>query len=814
MPAHPAMQLYRPANGHQDQPASDVLMRIKRPTTTRCPAPPENIATWLVPGWDDPTKKAAHAQSRNQISAEGATVTVRFDDDEARLTNFSTWCKTRDQWTQPEIAARTALRYFELFYEVYSAIEKDEERLELVVGDGHLTWRTESNNAGSVLINHPLLLKRVELRFDPKIPEFTVHDTERDPELYSALLIDLKAIDQIAIKNRKRELEQARYHPLGWDDTAAFLKALAQSISPLDGQYSESPPDTQSPSSPIIWRDAVVFVRERVAGIANAVDAILEDIAVREIFPSALAQITGTTEPAQIVNGGPTETPAAAFTPLSDDDILLAKQSNAEQVQIIRRLHASGSVIVQGPPGTGKTHTIGNIIGHLLAQGKSILVTAHTAKALRVVREQVPTILQPLCVAVLGGDQNTRRQMESSIGTITERLTGDSAESLLNAAERLEAQRRDLLTDCRTLKHKLRAALENEYRDIVLEDRRFTPSQAAKYVAQYRDEHGWIPGEVKPGVGIGLTSAEINRLYALSSEFSAAEDKDSRLPIPDLTKLRSEADFTAMVLEHRDLTTRDLSTGADRWRSPGEGPSIAIAKISQTLTTEFSEDLRRQTWRPYAIVAGIHGGQERGVWDRLCEAIDAAVSAHHRHATVLHHRPQLSIELPVSLQRQVSIEIHDYLASGGRLGMLQLATRSEWRGFIKSTTVAAGRPSHPDHFAALGCLAELEHARTELEALWDSLIGQQIGKPFRQPGVAPEMACRPMLTEIKRCLNWQADVWAPIKADVVHEGLNFDRVAASVPNEPSHGTPRHHRSSEAAAYRDAPTATPRMRAGV
>jgi hypothetical protein len=79
MPAHPAMQPYRPVPGAENQQVSDILMRIGRPTTTRCPAPPESVATWLVPGWDDPINVASYAEGRNQVSDGGKTVTVRFD---------------------------------------------------------------------------------------------------------------------------------------------------------------------------------------------------------------------------------------------------------------------------------------------------------------------------------------------------------------------------------------------------------------------------------------------------------------------------------------------------------------------------------------------------------------------------------------------------------------------------------------------------------------------------------------------------------------------------------------------------------------
>lgn len=87
-----------------------------------------------------------------------------------------------------------------------------------MIGDGHLSWLTGSAIDGQIVIAHPVLLKRVELRFDPKIPEFTVHETDRDTELYTGLFVDLQQVSAGAIKNRKNELESASYHPLGWQD--------------------------------------------------------------------------------------------------------------------------------------------------------------------------------------------------------------------------------------------------------------------------------------------------------------------------------------------------------------------------------------------------------------------------------------------------------------------------------------------------------------------------------------------------------------------------------------------------------------------
>ena len=205
-----------------------------------------------------------------------------------------------------------------------------------------------------------------------------------------------------------------------------------------------------------------------------------------------------------------------------------------------------------------------------------------------------------------------------------------------------------------------------------------------------------------------------------------------------------------MVTEYQDLLTRNLSFGQDRWQTRG-GNSMAVEELANNLATEFSDGLRRLAWRPYAIVAGIHGGTERRVWEKLISKIDDAYEANGRHALVMHHRPRLSDALPIIEQRQITIDICQYLEIGGKLGVLQLVTRTTWRKFINTASVAAGRPNHRTHFEALAHLAHLEAARFELADLWDALIGQRDNKTFATLGQAPELSCRAVIDEIRRC---------------------------------------------------------------
>lgn len=791
MPSHPSMQLFRPVRMEEAQEVPDTLIRVRRPQLTRCPAPPPSLQGWLLPNWDDPTKQALYMASQNTTDDDGETITTSFEDAPQRVADFRGWSEQRKAWIEPEMAARKAMSFFEVFYDIYSAIEKDGEELELLVADGHFLWQAVSGIDGPVAINHPILLKRVELRFDANIPEFTIHETDREPEIYGSLFPDLTDVAPGAIRNRKTELENAGYHPLGWDDTEAFLKAFIQTVSPLKGEYLDETPREGPTATPRLYRDMVLVLRKRIAGIANAVDAILDDIEHQTIFPPSLSLITtgtvvewgGAGLDATSGGAGPQAGEPSSHR-FSDDDILLAKEANDEQKQIIRRLEHSGAVIVQGPPGTGKTHTIGNLIGHLLAQGKSILVTAQTAKALRVVRDKVPEVLRPLAVSVLGSDQDARRQLESSISSITERLTGDTAESLLQKAQQFETERRKFLTQTKQLSHKLREALENEYREIAVGERHFTPSDAARFVLANRDDHSWIPSPVKLGALVSLSDQELVRLYALGTSYSAEEEQDARHPLPELTVLPSERQFQVMVSEYQHLTTTDLTPGADRWQATERG-SESLEKLANDLAAEFSDDLRRQAWRPYAIVAGIHGGTEREVWERLIATIEKAAEANARHALVLSHSPRLSDGIPIYRQRQISVEICEHIDAGGKLGFLQLATRSEWRQFIKTTSVTAGQPNHRDHFEALGLLAELEHLRTSLELPWNTMIGDRIKQPLSSLGPAPELACRALVPEIRRCLDWHASAWKTLTERLKAEGLKLDELMAAMPREAS-----------------------------
>ena len=72
--------------------------------------------------------------------------------------------------------------------------------------------------------------------------------------------------------------------------------------------------------------------------------------------------------------------------------LLMPLPTNPEQETVARRLAEHRGVTVQGPPGTGKTHTIANLISHLVGHGKRVLVTSQKEQALAVLRDKIPEV--------------------------------------------------------------------------------------------------------------------------------------------------------------------------------------------------------------------------------------------------------------------------------------------------------------------------------------------------------------------------------------------------------------------------------------
>lgn len=764
----------------QQQATDNFVLKVRRPVLTRVPLPPEAITDWLEQGWDNPASEVRVLQSRNETNDEGATLLVRFEDDLQRPKLFEGWKAHRDEWSRNERPAREAMKIFEQFYELYGRVEREAERVEPILGDGILSWRRQEGG-----VYHPVLLQRVQLEFDPNIPEFTILETEHETELYSALFRSMPDVDGRTIARCRQELDQGEYHPLGGDATSGFLRRFLVQLSPRGEFLAQSAPRAES-EEPTIGRDPVLFLRLRTLGFTTAIEGVLEDLPTRENLPPSLLGIAGVEFPSEA--GRTLESAPSGESEVETGDILLSKPANPEQIQIAERLERHGAVLVQGPPGTGKTHTIANLVGHLLAQGKSILITAHTTKALRVLREKVTEQLQPLCVSVLESDTKSQDQLKSSIEAIVERLARSDAHQLETEAQTLATRRQMLLTELRKARQNLFEARANEYRDIVVAGQIYRPSEAARQVAREKDLHNWIPTPILLGAPLPLSEAEITDLYHTNVTVSAEDESELSRPLSEPSALLTPEEFEALLQARTRLTELDLTLRADLWDRP---PAAEEASTIETLTTRARQAVSKvsqiQGWEPMIITAGWQGKPHREPWDHLLTIIDNVCrEAARAQESLFRYDPTLSEQLSLEEQQRIINEILQHLEVGKKLTWKTLLTRRTWKRFLQEVKVATGEPSRIEHFQALQVLVSLQISRRNLLGRWDRQLAALGGVPTAADlGRQPERVCAQFSEPIQSCLSWHANEWNPIECELINLGFRWSAFLAEQPTTPS-----------------------------
>jgi len=87
------------------------------------------------------------------------------------------------------------------------------------------------------------------------------------------------------------------------------------------------------------------------------------------------------------------------------------------QERVIKNVENSKLIAVQGPPGTGKSQTIVNLVAHLIANGKTVLVASRMDKAVDVVADRLNALGAPY-LALRAGRLNYQRQLSAQLADL------------------------------------------------------------------------------------------------------------------------------------------------------------------------------------------------------------------------------------------------------------------------------------------------------------------------------------------------------------------------------------------------------------
>ena len=152
-----------------------------------------------------------------------------------------------------------------------------------------------------------------------------------------------------------------------------------------------------------------------------------------------------------------------------DFSVFFPLRYNKEQKQIYDNYLKNRITVVTGPPGTGKSHTIVNILCSLLAQGKRVLVTAQTDKALESLLDKIPENFDDLIftkIEVRNREGKLRYSLEESINNIRSILIDDFHLNIEKKISNLNTLKGEYLQ----FKNEIHQVLEKEYNEVSLND--------------------------------------------------------------------------------------------------------------------------------------------------------------------------------------------------------------------------------------------------------------------------------------------------------------------------------------------------------
>ena len=764
-PVHETLQLFRPEKD------DGTWLLFRKPETHPCPEPGERLRLWLNVGWDDPAlSDVSHKIERVNFVGDEPNK-VDFESQPALGSEFFAWRTKRNLWKVSEQLARTALRVWERFFALHSQLEREGEAWELILGEGIFNWKRPTDD-----LHHPILLQRVELSFDPLSREFRVSNLEVPPDLYSALFSDRECAG-LPVKHWQEELAQGEIHPLGDDGVTDWLKGVIGAFS--DGELVEGEPESME-SFPRIGRAPVLFLRKRQAGRIQFIEEILADLPTATELPSSLLNIVG-----YVPEIEPNESASESDTAYANEDenILLSKPANAAQLTILKKLAHQNGVLVQGPPGTGKTHTIANLIGSLLAEGKSVLVTSHTTKALRVLRDQVAKPLRSLCVSVLDSDVTSRKERELAVRELAVRL-GENQQSLIQQSDIFADKRRRVLSELRTARSDLAMAINGEYRSLILGGEEIDPSSAAREIAAGEGMHDWIPGSVAMGKPLPLSESELNALYASNQQLVYADEIELSRPLPKLNELWSPEEFLRRTKEFSELIASNFSYRNELWRKEQGGQGDLESLLEHIFrAVEFLGQSENEIWRLAVIQSGMECGQAAEIWQLLCREVESVREQANKAAEpIFRYGPQLIDDWALEEQRDVLQEIIRHLNRGRTLTFITLLTKSKWKRQIEFSRVNGGTPARIEHFQALLSLAKLEMARETLASWWArQMMPHGVPDLKHISNLQPEEFAFQFVPKIRTALAWHTHTWLPLESDLIGQGLHWMMLAEDIP---------------------------------
>jgi len=494
---------------------------------------------------------------------------------------------------------------YKQLFRIFNKTQQFGEEYELVIGVGLLNFK--ENNDSPKILRH-ILTQRIDINFEYSKKDSHIlvsPNIESLPQIETDSIIDLfDQFDSQNIIDAERAVEkyitEKNIDSIFTDGNIEdALQMFAERVS-ADGNYISSinKPIAISSKPQISYSPCLILRKRNTRSFTALYEKILGNIedAEEEINISSINDLIGI-HPENKVDFSDEEN--SNF--ISQNEVIyFPKEYNDEQIEIIEKAKRNNKVLVQGPPGTGKSHTIANLICHLLANGKKVLITAYTKRALEVLKDKLPSEFQDLTVNLLSGDSSSIQDLQSSVNSINDELSRANLNTYQTEIEdfgnKLKRTKEKIASNTNELVKIKEKATRNQEINLNYSG---TLTQIAENLEKETENFGWYKDNFSD-INNEQIHIDLQNYIDLHQNYLNVDITDFEYEIPNIEKLPT----VNQVQEYKDLANELLQYYTSKENhiiiqcSDFEKLKILLKQLreyykqSDNLQIDFTEDFR------------------------------------------------------------------------------------------------------------------------------------------------------------------------------------------------------------------------------
>ncbi|MER7394880.1 AAA domain-containing protein [Streptomyces sp. NPDC000151] len=645
---------------------------------------------------------------------------------------YAAWEEEWLAWAERRRAIDPLVKLYDRLHKIHEDAANLGEAYELVLGLGRLTWQT---SVGQRVERH-LVTHRATLRLDPSTGTLTAapDPTGSGLELEEGMLEGAQHVPGPVREQIVEVLENASdvTDPEHLEALHTALRSWVNAAHSAGGYSSmvERVKPLRLDVPQVALTPALVLRERNRRSTMDALKAIARQIDAGTSPTELLGYLAGRGGALTAAERAAAEGDGAEA---DSGEVYFALPANEEQRTIAERLRGNRLVVVQGPPGTGKTHTIANLVTDLLAQGKRVLITSHTPRALRVLRDKLPESIRDLCVSRTEDGAAAQRELEASVQRILSEYAGYDPKAserdiralqsrLARARSAQQAMLRDLALLREQETHRFEAEI-GDYSGSLQEIAQRLTSEAERY-----DWLGPVPQE-QPALSAddALRLLHATRAFTPHQQALAAE-------VPSLSELPDPGDFEEAVTVVRSAEAAHAAVRQDPLsgeydsavRNLGEDEQQRLAAALDAFTASRARAASLAAAAgPWAeeLLREVTAGQDWQARSRQAAVTDA-LAAVDASLTALGTAMVSGLEQfdPVTALGQATA-LHDGLAQGqklrGPLGMRSKLAKTAG-AFAEAVRVDGRAPEDAGTAALVLARIQLELRLSQVESEWGS----------------------------------------------------------------------------------------------